>query len=498
MSAEADNPKERLNAFFKPFERRDGDDAFGDVENYGDLWEYRHPFDVEYWSIALTPHSNYVAVITKYNGADLSLPVNMEECILDIISAPGEYICVTCVVYSSINAEGSDNDYRFSYMIPGLQVNFNAWPYHSSLKNTRYEGLAKEVEKHINEGRFTDSDGEAYAPDTLAPRIRALLNALAQYKTKLERTKAQMTPLRLTQEVSIQSGSHESILYQTPDTKGSGSRRRKAAASQSENAPTPKKLKAVTTKKSMLAEPMEIDPTSLASALTDIPVESEKVLASYKDSMTIFNNYWAQCTDSYVFGPETTHTIPTEQLHTPPATLNVRNLEQKKVDQTMHFLIEMSNKEKKNTLCVFPKDKLVKPESWEEIKDGEFLMVNGQHCVEASKQLLLRSDVDESVKKHFRSWECFVVWNEDKSIIRKISAYYNRVNHFMNTNPTWATNIIGARELWISLGRPMPPNEATEVGRALAKKKTKAQKQSKDKYEVCAMSFNSTRVELTT
>ena len=95
MSAEADNPKERLNAFFKPFEPRDGDDPFGDVENYGDLWEYRHPFDVEYWSIALTPHSNNVAVITKYNGADLSLPVNLEECVLDIISAPGDYICAT-------------------------------------------------------------------------------------------------------------------------------------------------------------------------------------------------------------------------------------------------------------------------------------------------------------------------------------------------------------------------------------------------------------------
>lgn len=444
--------------------------------------------------MALTPHTDKLAVITKFKGAECSLPINMEESVIDIVLAPGDFICVTCIVENSNDEDGSDDDYRFSYMINGLHVNFNIWPYPESLKGTRYENLAKNIENHIKEYRYLTTRGEQYAPEVLAPRLRALLTAMVTFKTKLDKTKAQMTPLRLTQEVSIQSGSHESILYQTPETRGSGSRRRKAAPSQSERAPTPKKLKAVTKKKSILAEPVEVDPTSLASALTDIPADSDKVLDSYKDSMEVFQNYWALCRDSYIFGTDTTYNIPTKQLLTPPASLNVRNLEQKKVASTMHFLIEMSNKEKKNTLCVFPKDKLVKPESWDEIKDGDFYMVNGQHCIEASKQLLKRTDIDERIQNSFKSWECFVVWNEDKSIIRKISVFYNRVNHFMNTNPTWATNIIGARELWLTLGRPEPPHEATEVGRAITKKKTKAQKQSKDNYEVST--FHSTRLEL--
>lgn len=53
----------------------------------------------------------------------------------------------------------------------------------------------------------------------------------------------------------------------------------------------------------------------------------------------------------------------------------------------MYFLIIMSNKDKKNTLCSFPNDKLVKPESWEEIMSKEFYMVNGQLYVESSKKL---------------------------------------------------------------------------------------------------------------
>ena len=116
----------------------------------------------------------------------------------------------------------------------------------------------------------------------------------------------------------------------------------------------------------------------------------------------------------------------------------------------MHYLIQMPDKSTKNTLCVFPKDKLTRPQSWEEIKDGQFYMVNGQHCVEASKQMKTNPEITEEVCKCFDEWECFIVWNEDKALIRKISAYYNRVNHFMNHNPTWATNIIGARSVWTS------------------------------------------------
>lgn len=73
--------------------------------------------------------------------------------------------------------------------------------------------------------------------------------------------------------------------------------------------------------------------------------------------------------------------------------MNIQNLEQLKVNNTMHFIIAMSNKDKKNTLCVFPENMLSKPKSSEKITDGEFYMVNGQHCVEASKQLQRTEDV---------------------------------------------------------------------------------------------------------
>lgn len=123
------------------------------------------------------------------------------------------------------------------------------------------------------------------------------------------------------------------------------------------------------------------------SALIDIPTDINKRDVDYKTSMEVFKNYWAQCTDLYIFWIQKTFTILIKQILTRQADLNIRDLEQKKVEIVMHFLIEMADKKKKNTLCAFPKDRMVKRRRWEDIMEGDFQMVNGQHCIEASKQM---------------------------------------------------------------------------------------------------------------
>jgi hypothetical protein len=117
-------------------------------------------------------------------------------------------------------------------------------------------------------------------------------------------------------------------------------------------------------------------------------------------------------------------------------------------------------------------------------------MINGQHNVEASKLMRTRTNIREKVIKKFEKWECFIVWNDDKSIQRKMFAYYKRVNHFQNFKPTWATNIIDARAVWQSLKCPTPLKEATEVGRALSTRRTKKQMEDANKYKVI-LQFNS-------
>ena len=51
--------------------------------------------------------------------------------------------------------------------------------------------------------------------------------------------------------------------------------------------------------------------------------------------------------------------------------------------------------------------------------------------------------------------------NVDK--LRKISAFYNRVNHLIPFKPTWATNILAARAVWEKYGKPLPKHSAAGV-----------------------------------
>ncbi len=119
------------------------------------------------------------------------------------------------------------------------------------------------------------------------------------------------------------------------------------------------------------------------------------------------------------------------------------------------------------TLCAMLKDINQKPRTFEEIKKGQFYMVNKKHIVEASKRMQTMPRIKSKMEK-FSKWECFVVWNKDDHIICKIFAYYNQVNHFYNFMPTWATNIIGARFVWEKMGSPRLDKEATELGKTVA------------------------------
>lgn len=75
------------------------------------------------------------------------------------------------------------------------------------------------------------------------------------------------------------------------ETRGSIRGRPKATFLQTERAQTPKKLKATTTKKLIQDEPMEVDPTTLELASTDILADSHKNIVGYKESMEVFKNY---------------------------------------------------------------------------------------------------------------------------------------------------------------------------------------------------------------
>ena len=111
-----------------------------------------------------------------------------------------------------------------------------------------------------------------------------------------------------------------------------------------------------------------------------------------------------------------------------------------------NFLINMPDRSQKQMLCVMP-DLKNKPRDEKDLKDCEFWIINGQHSVAASKSLI-EENATENLCKDFKKWNAFVVWTKDTDKLRKISAFYNRVNHLSPFKPTWATNILAARTEW--------------------------------------------------
>jgi hypothetical protein len=139
---------------------------------------------------------------------------------------------------------------------------------------------------------------------------------------------------------------------------------------------------------------------------------------------------------------------------------------------TKHYLVNMPDTLVKQTLCIMP--------NTNEIANGRFFIINGQHSIAANKDMQ-STRLPESIVKHFRQWNCFIVWSKDKSRLRQISGYYNRCNHFIIFKPTWKTNVFGARFIWKELGYPTPPKSATKLGQVVKRLKKRAANNAKHK-----------------
>lgn len=91
------------------------------------------------------------------------------------------------------------------------------------------------------------------------------------------------------------------------------------------------------------------------------------------------------------------------------------------------------------------------PESWDEFKDGLFLMINGQHNIITLK-LLQDLPAREACKIELQTWKTYIVWTLKKNQLLWISEWYNACNHLKHLQSTWGSNIMST--LWLSYGRP--------------------------------------------
>ena len=109
-------------------------------------------------------------------------------------------------------------------------------------------------------------------------------------------------------------------------------------------------------------------------------------------------------------------------------------------------------------ICLMPIDresKLLreKPKSWDVIKVGKFMIINGQHNITASKELQI-SGCGDKCHVELSKWEAYIVWSLDPIKLMNISKFYNSTNHLEHAQPTWDWQLISSRNIWITHGQP--------------------------------------------
>ena len=172
-------------------------------------------------------------------------------------------------------------------------------------------------------------------------------------------------------------------------------------------------------------------PVEGSTASTVIEILSEFELGEntdYNETKTMYEKFWSECQDCFVFEVDKKFSISTNQMYWAPKDWTIREYEEHGMNKTLHFFCQIPDPSIKQILCVMP-DTKERSIDWKEIKDGKFFIINEQHNVAAS-QKMQATDLPEKIVKPFLNRNCFIVWSKDKNRLRQISGYYNRCNHF--------------------------------------------------------------------
>ena len=93
------------------------------------------------------------------------------------------------------------------------------------------------------------------------------------------------------------------------------------------------------------------------------------------------------------------------------------------------------------------------PTSWDAIKAGKFMIINGQHSITALQELQ-EGGCSEPRRSELQMWDAYIVWMLDDAKLRNISNFYNCTNHLNHAKPTWDNQMISCRKIWKICGRP--------------------------------------------
>ena len=399
-----------------------------------------------------------------------------------------------------------NDPYYFTIVVNVAENLFDPISLMESLSHSFYDEIQKTLRQEVLDKKWATKDGRTLQAKPLAFKLRNVLNSLTVAATE---KRARLTQGKSPMDVSgVTATGSQMGSQQTGRSRGKAlvpSQSRGASATPTPLSPAKKKglekkTDTAKPKKNMLVSEEDLA-TSLTSVLVALPKENKvgEVL-DFDNANRIYQNFFADCQEEFVFkadGQPKKILVDVTKCKNAPAHWTIRAYEKRGMEEMKNYLINMPDRTQKQTLCVMP-DTEIRPRHESDLKGCNFWIINGQHSVAASKSLI-EDNATEELVRDFRKWNAYIVWTKDHDKLRKISAFYNRVNHLAPFKPTWASNILAARTVWVKYGRPQPRHAAAGAteSRATSIRRNPASKT----YDVSTLThyhvqFSSTRAKL--
>nr|PNR52963.1 hypothetical protein PHYPA_009338 [Physcomitrium patens] len=437
--------KASLSMYLDKLDRRaDDDDETDPWLIYGTSWKFFDPEELEAWSLAMIPFTHNIQFLFKFKKSQAFLKLTTAKRVKDVEYLDGDMILVKCVTIEVL-IDPTD-EYHFTVLIPSKRIPFTMSPFLESLEPTEYSG---------------EKDGSPAFGKWLCTNINLLLQDFSVIKGKLEAQKLLAVPRSVWREVRAVGGSQASVdtAAPVPSSSRGKAKPRSSSAGRGSTRSSPIAPSRDRRAASGSSQVSEVQHPTLADAMTDVPSSYElQSKPDFKYITAVYKKFWSEYKDAYNFGVNTKKGISIDKLIDAPTEFNIQSKEDKLVDAMVVYLMNLPDRKARQTLYVMPTNRTSKPTTWEEIKDGDRDIIDESNVV------------DDDVKSDFRIWSCFIVWLSDPEILRSISAYYNWINHFQMIQPSWATNMLGARSVWVNMGCPENPSQITAVGMTVGRR----------------------------
>ena len=180
---------QHLQLFFRRKEVGISNDE-GDDNSNSEYWEFLNPEEVEAWSIALVPMTDFLHFQAKFRTIEDAMPISVDEKVKDVVWYADNTLLIHCETTAS-------PPYFFTICLDNSASSFSTLYFLRSLNGSMYEPLMKEVEMEIDNKAWQSKDGQPLRACPVAGKVRRLLQSIATMTAANKAVASAIMPLTL-------------------------------------------------------------------------------------------------------------------------------------------------------------------------------------------------------------------------------------------------------------------------------------------------------------